>query len=400
MNSGGSITVQDALRDAAAAMQAGNLDGALAHLGKAEQLAPRLADIQFNKAAVFKMRNDHGRALAAIDAALAIDPYHLPSLLSKGAFLEDAGRLMEAAEPYKAALTIAPTADRLSPMLAPAHARAQARVADEARRLKAYFSEVLASLRNSVDKSQRQRFDECVDIFAGVTRAYHSQPSLLHFPALPEVAYFDRAQMPWLEAVEAASEAIEAELREILVSSAIEGFVPYIAYPPGAPVNQWGALNHSRDWSTFFFWLNGEKQEEACRRAPRTAAVLEAAPMARIPGIGPTAMFSALAAKTPIPPHTGSTNVRAIVHLPLILPGPAWFRVGNHRREWRKGEAWAFDDTVEHEAMNEANETRVILIFDVWNPYLTEEERTLVSALLQAKHAYRRSHGARGPIFS
>lgn len=400
MNTVSPLSEQDALRAAAAAMQAGDFDRAIENLGKAELLAPRNADIQFNKAAVFRMKNDLGKAFAALDAALAIDPYHLPSLLSKGAFLEDAGRTLEAAEPYKAALTIAPTPDRLPPTLAQAHARAKARVAAEARRLREYFSASLDSLRKSVEPSQRRRFDECVDIFSGVTRAYHSEPSLLHFPALPEVAYFDRALMPWLEEVEAASAVIETELREILASPAIDGFVPYIAYPPGAPVNQWRALNHSRDWSTFFLWLNGERQVEACRRAPQTAAVLDAAPLASIPGIGPTAMFSALAAKTAIPPHTGSANVRAIVHLPLILPGPAWFRVGNHRRDWKKGEAWAFDDTVEHEAMNDADETRIILIFDVWNPYLTPEERMLVGALLQAKHAYRRSQGAHGPMFS
>ena len=38
-----------------------------------------------------------------------------------------------------------------------------------------------------------------------------------------------------------------------------------------------------------------------------------------------------------------------------------------------------FDDTIEHEAWNDSVETRVILIFDVWNPFLSEAERELVS---------------------
>ncbi|HBS35303.1 MAG TPA: aspartyl beta-hydroxylase, partial [Parvularcula sp.] len=152
--------------------------------------------------------------------------------------------------------------------------------------------------------------------------------------------------------------------------------------------------------STWFFWLNGERQGDACARAPKTAAILDAAPLIRIPRIGPTAMFSSLAPRMSIPPHTGSTNVRAIVHLPLILPGPAWFRVGNDKREWRMGEAWAFDDTIEHEAMNESGETRVILICDAWNPYLTEPERTLVAAMLQAKSAYHARSGGRAERFT
>ncbi len=110
--------------------------------------------------------------------------------------------------------------------------------------------------------------------------------------------------------------------------------------------------------------------------------------MADQTGHAPTAMFSVLDARTAIPPHTGSTNTRLVVHLPLDLPGPAWFRVGNVRRDWRMGQAWVFDDTIEHEAMNEADAPRTILIFDVWNPFLSEAERALVSAMMSARRAW------------
>ena len=111
----------------------------------------------------------------------------------------------------------------------------------------------------------------------------------------------------------------------------------------------------------------------------------ERLPLADQPGFAPTAMFSALAPNTRIPAHTGSTNVRLLTHLPLILPGPARFRVGNETRPWKMGEAWVFDDTIEHEAWNDADELRVILIFDVWNPFVEEGERPLVNALLKAR---------------
>ena len=48
------------------------------------------------------------------------------------------------------------------------------------------------------------------------------------------------------------------------------------------------------------------------------------------------------------------------------------------------GKAWVFDDTIEHEAWNDSDETRVVLIFDVWNPLLSEEERALVNAMMSA----------------
>ncbi len=205
---------------------------------------------------------------------------------------------------------------------------------------------------------------------------------------------------PWFETLEAASETITAELTALMASPAADAFAPYVLYPPGAPVNQWGELNHSRRWSSFYFFNNGVRQDQACRHAPQTAATLESLPLLAIDNFGPTAMFSSLAPKTRIPPHTGSTNVRAIVHLPLILPGAAWFRVGNERRVWGMGQAWAFDDTIEHEAMNEAEATRVILICDTWNPFLTAPERELVAAMIVAKGAFQTAAGSRAERFS
>jgi len=109
-----------------------------------------------------------------------------------------------------------------------------------------------------------------------------------------------------------------------------------------------------------------------------------------VPEHGPTAFFSILDAHTHIPPHTGVTNTRLTVHLPLVLPGQCTFRVGDDKREWRLGEAWVFDDTIEHEAWNDSDVPRAILIFDIWNPYLTGAERALVRAATAAIGEYYR----------
>ena len=129
------------------------------------------------------------------------------------------------------------------------------------------------------------------------------------------------------------------------------------------------------------------RQDRACTLCPETAALLERLPLAYQPGYAPTAVFSALEPHTRIPPHTGLDQCApAQLHLPLItLPGPARFRVGNENRDWKMGEAWVFDDTIEHEAWNDADELRVILILDFWNPLLEPEERELVKALLAAR---------------
>jgi len=114
---------------------------------------------------------------------------------------------------------------------------------------------------------------------------------------------------------------------------------------------------------------------------------------AELPNFSPTAMFSSLEARTTIPAHNGETNTRLIVHLPLIVPADCWFRVGNETREWQYGKAFVFDDTIEHEARNGSDELRVVLILDVWNPFLSGAERALVGGLVNAVRDFYRSDG-------
>ena len=105
------------------------------------------------------------------------------------------------------------------------------------------------------------------------------------------------------------------------------------------------------------------------------------APLAKIPGWGPTVMFSLLKAGSRILPHTGMFNTRLVCHLPLMIPEGCRFRVGNEVREWQEGRLLIFDDTIEHEAWNDSNEDRVVLIFDIWRPELSEQERLELTAL-------------------
>jgi aspartyl/asparaginyl beta-hydroxylase (cupin superfamily) len=70
--------------------------------------------------------------------------------------------------------------------------------------------------------------------------------------------------------------------------------------------------------------------------------------------------------------------------LPLIVPPGCWFRAGAETRAWRESEAWIFDDTIEHEAMNPSDQLRVILIVDTWHPDLSPTERAAVAAVLAA----------------
>jgi aspartyl/asparaginyl beta-hydroxylase (cupin superfamily) len=311
------------------------------------------------------------------------------ALLSKGAILEQAGSKTAAVQVYRNVIKIAPPDDRLPASALRQLESARAVVDDASRALRDHLHAATADFRSDINGGDLSRFDEALDIFSGLKRAYVHEPLLLNYPRLPAIPFFDRSYFPWLEDLEAASPDIEAEMHTALATASEDELAPYIQYPRGAPVNQWGQLNHSRLWTSYFLWKGGERQDRACAVCPKTAAVLERLPMCDQPGFAPTAVFSALQAHTHIPPHTGSTNTRLLVHLPLLLPGPARFRVGNETRDWRMGEAWVFDDSINHEAWNDADSLRVILIFDVWNPLIPEDERRLISTLLAASNQFQ-----------
>ena len=110
-------------------------------------------------------------------------------------------------------------------------------------------------------------------------------------------------------------------------------------------------------------------------------------PQPSVPGRCPNAMFSLLAPKTRIPPHTGVANTRLVCHLPLIVPPGCGFRVGAETRSWVPGTAFVFDDTIEHEAWNDSDELRVVLIFDLWPWALSEAERQAVAAVMAESDA-------------
>ena len=376
------------IQQAHQALRRRDVDGALELLQQAQAAAPADPEPLMTRALALRMRGDLSGAVRALDGALALDPYHFVALLSKGAVLEQASGAKAAAPVYRNALKIAPADDRLPPPLRGPLARAREVVRGQDDALHARLTTELAEVRARWPGERLTRFDEAVEIFSGRAKPYVQEPLLLHYPQLPAIPFYDEAMFPWLAELEAATSAIQAELEAARAERGGD-FAPYIAFPTGALVNQWGELNHSRRWSTFFLWKDGARQDEACALCPETAGLLERLPMARQPGFAPTAMFSALEPQTRIPPHTGSSNVRLIVHLPLVLPGPARFRVGNETRDWQVGRAWVFDDTIEHEALNDADETRVILIFDVWNPLLSEAERALITAIMAAKNAFQ-----------
>jgi aspartyl/asparaginyl beta-hydroxylase (cupin superfamily) len=375
------------------ALQRGDARGALALFRRAEAADAQDIPVKLQLAMAQKLLGDLHGALRSLDEALAIQPYLVMGLLSKAAILEKLGQPRLAARSYRHALQAAPEdAARVPPSLRGPLERARSFVQEHDDDLEAYLRESLKEARTQAAGADLGRFDECLEVLVGKKKVFVQQPDLIHFPRLPAIQFYERAHFPWFSELEAATDVIRQEMLAVLAEDQ-EEFRPYIALDPDKPVNQWAELNHSPDWSSFFLWKDGVKLEEHCARCPRTAELLSRLPMLDMRGFGPTAMFSVLQPRTRIPPHTGSANTRLVCHLPLILPDGCGFRVGNDTREWRMGEAWVFDDTIEHEAWNDSGQVRVILIIDVWNPFLTAAERQLVDAMMTAHRQYMTGRG-------
>ncbi len=365
------------------AFQRSDFAGAMELLKAANAVSPGDPLILMTASVVQRERGDIDGEWQAIIDCLMIDPYFLPGLLSKAGFLERQGRTKAAAGVYRDALKVAPPEPNWPDALRPQLLHAAKCVEDHTEAFTAYLQATLAGPRAALETAAAGRWAEAAAILTGRTQPYLSNANQLNVPRLPAIPFFDRDQFAWVADLEAATPAIRDELRAVQKTGQ-DGFSPYIAYNPGEPVNQWVDLNHSDRWSTYPLWRGGLPVPENLARCPRTAAALEAVQMARIGGLCPNAMFSVLAPHTHIPPHHGETNARLVVHLPLIVPPGCSYRVGYERRTWTEGEVLIFDDTLEHEARNDSDEPRTVLIFDVWNPLLSVAEQQMVEAMTTA----------------
>ena len=358
---------------------AGDAQAAHDLLQQVVAMSPRHVPYWLSLAAALRVLGRREEEFDTLERALAIDPAHLVVLLQKATVLDLMNKPRAAAAVYGYALQTLTTGLRVSPSIE-AHVRhAQKRVAENAAQLSALLAGKLETVQRDSTRTggSRARFDRCLDRVLGRRRIYMPEPTFMLFPHLSNYEFYGREAFPWLQALEAQTESIREELLGILNEDQA-GIRPYIAFADGLPLKQWRELNHSRRWSAYFLWNQGKSEHAHLARCPRTAAALATVPQVDVPGRGPTAFFSILEARTTIPPHNGATNTRLTVHLPLIVPDGCRFRVGGETREWKVGEAWIFDDTIEHEAWNNSEAPRAILIFDIWHPELTPLERDLI----------------------
>ena len=372
------------LEAAVAAFRAGDWSAARSRLEEATAGGSSDADAWALLAAVCNRLEDGAAADAAADRALVLNPRNLRGVLAKADALAAREANREASFYYNAFVRLGGERPSLPPDLAEGLARARAAQARVASGMMALIDAELEQAGYSAGASDR-RFTHALDILTGRKQVYLQQPQAFYYPELPNIQFYPREQFPWMDTVEAATDAMTAELNAVLADQA--AFSPYLKTDPNLPSRPDYPLIDSMDWSSCFLWKDGRETANA-ERCPQTMAALENAPLCRVKGRSPQIMFSQLRAGAHIQPHSGFVNTRLTCHLPLIVPPDCEFRVGNETRPWVRGRCWAFDDTIEHEARNGSGQTRVVLIFDIWRPELSEEERLLVATLLETLDAY------------
>jgi len=333
-----------------------------------------------NLAAAYRIMGDGERERSALEKTLDIDRTDLLALVRLAELHERLGEEAAAAQRWTSVLALSSGISNPSPEFAAVLSHAGQFVRNKQQKFFAAVDDALADELMKASARDARRMRTAADAWLGRRPIYSNHCEGLHYPFLPADEFFDREHFPWLSKLEAATATITAELKAIL-AEADEDLTPYISLPPGVPENKWSGLNKSLDWSAFHLWKEGERFDQACNRAPQTAALVESLPICHIKGRAPNAFFSILKAGSHIPAHTGVTNVRSVVHLPLIVPDQCEFRVGGETRSWVEGEAFAFDDTIEHEAWNRSKLDRAVLIIDVWNPYLSSDERAMICTL-------------------
>lgn len=370
------------LREGAAALNQGRAADARARFQELAAAGSANPLVWLLLAIACRHTRDPAAEETALDRLLVLDPQSIRGLIMKGDCRVHAGDQATALGLYRAAIAISENGQVPADTVGEVQ-RARAALTELEDRAHAK-REALMTAHGLPPDDWSPRFRHALDVAAGRRKTYVQQPTVFNYPELPNVQYYDTAGFDWVSAIEGPTAVIRSELVALLGSDGIEDFRPYIqARDANVRLDANKSLVENQDWSALFLCENGTLTKRLVERCPKTWEAVQQAPLARIAGWSPTVMFSLLKAGARIAAHTGMFNTRLVCHLPLIVPPNCRFRVGNEIREWQEGKLFIFNDTIEHEAWNDSDEDRVVLIFDIWRPELSDREKAELTALFR-----------------
>jgi aspartate beta-hydroxylase len=370
-----------------AALRRGDASHASGLLEKSARLAPKNADTHYYLGRAREALDDLSGALAADQIAAQLAPER-PLLRLHFAFgLERQGdqqrSLLHFARAIKDAQSQGLWRDAASTP-EPLRPRVEHAVMAVRHGQQALYNRLLQPLISRYGRPSLQRVFAAIRIYLGEQQPVYAdsrqRPTFFYVPGLAPSAYFDRRLFAWIPEYEQRYDEIKRELQLLLPSARAERVFDSEALE----AENLRGHDATPNWTGHYFYRHGERRENNCEACPVTAAALDAIDLIRIRDHGPEVLYSVFAPGTHLLPHRGVTNARAVSHLPLIVPPDCALRVGGEERQWREGQTLIFDDTYEHEAWNRSPQMRVVLIADVWNPYLTEVERAAINDVITA----------------
>lgn len=330
---------------------------------------------------------DTDASMSAVNRSLELHPQNLRSVLLKADLLTQQGQSAPALQHYKYALELADEAQELPDDMKPDLARAKTVCEQKNSEHRDFLLEKLRA--EGIDPgNSHPRFMQSLDLMFGNRRVYYQQPRRFYYPGLPQIQFYEREQFDWIAEMEPHTDRIREEL--VSVMQGPSRFAPYVKSGNARAGRDNQGLADNDDWGALYLWEHGRLVTENATLFPETIKALKSVPMPEIAQQAPMALFSKLAPETRIPPHNGLLNTRLICHLPLIVPPDCGsLRVGNEERPWVEGEILVFDDSIEHEAWNNSDQERVILLFEIWRPEISLEERELLATTLRVVKEYR-----------
>ena len=377
------------------AMQSGNPQLAFEHLEIATRVNPGNAALWRSLALTQIALERWPKAQEALEQCLTLAPKMHAARLHLGKVLERQGQHNDAVKTYLNAFSNAPREGLwLDAATTPPWLLEDVRHAsDVAHRGRVeIYQTLMQPLLERFGKEDLQRVDLCVKGVLGFENLKdenkQQKPTFMYFPGLPETPVFDRNLFPWFEQLENAFEAIRLEADNILAQRS--GLSPFLSLGESDKVSDYLG-GQAPNWDAYFFYRQGEKYESHHSECPNTSAALESLPLVRIAEHAPEICFSMLTSGTHILPHYGTSNIRSVVHLPLIVPEYCALKVQDQLIPGKAGECFAFDDTFLHEAWNRGDGTRAILLMDIWNPHLTEIERLCMAELIRTIGQFNRT---------
>lgn len=388
-----SATEESLFHSGIKALQAGNNKEAKATFRNAIDQGHASSRVWLGLALSSIAGRDTKAAEHAIDQVLALEPNNLRALIIKGDIVFARQELQAAAAHYGLALRLSAALNNPPPVVIADLKRIAKRQQEISRRFQDHLLDQLANVGYRRTTAS-DRFNKALDMLLGKmerpleTRSYPQSPHTFYMPDIPYHTFYPRESLNWLETLEAQTDVIQGEL-EALLRAQLDSFKPYIHSGIDRPQGSDTDLLDSDDWTSAYLWEDGRPVEPVIERCPATTDIMEELPLTKINGFSPSVLFSKLAPGARIEPHTGLVNTRLICHLPLIVPDECGLRVGNDTRVTQRGSAWAFDDSIQHEAWNQSEQPRVILLFDVWRPELDESERLFIRTLLESVKNYR-----------